>query len=186
MKRLVFSILIVILPLFVLVPSPSCYGHQDITISVLPDSLKVVNKFAFSETAMEYIVFPEGFLYLSNNVFQNVRTLKGIYLPASTEYISDSEFSSNLGVVIYGVEDSYVDEWAHNHGILFFPCEALLAYQVVNLKPCYESNNKTRFTVLIRDKYKTYKCSFSPHSWLIRDMRPKKRRELHPIEEWFP
>ena len=191
MRRL-FVYLIIIVFSFVAVPSAYADSslfldeHECVHLSILPSSLKKVDSQAFSGTAMEYVVFPEGFLYLGDAVFEKVENLKAIYLPSSTEYISDLAFESNENITIYGVEGSYVDDWAKKHKVPFMPWSTLPIISNNRITYNHSKDNEESEKDLFFNRYNVTRYPFNNNFWLIRDMRPQKRSELHPIEEWFP
>lgn len=182
MRMIKISLISVIIILFVSISSLRCETNDN--VSYLPASLKVVDEYAFSETALEYVVFPEGFLCLNNNAFENT-FIKGIYIPQTTRFISENAFGYNTDFTMYGIEDTYADEWAKKHNIPFKICDMMFEInRNIVFKLC-KSLKRTHKSLFL-DEQKVISCSFSPHSWLIRDMKPKKRSELHSIEERFP
>lgn len=88
-------------------------------VYILPSGLLEIEEEAFADTAVQTVIFPEGFLKLDENVFKGAVSLKNIYIPASTEFIAESAFPADAVFAIHGDEKSYARQWAEKHRIAF-------------------------------------------------------------------
>lgn len=99
-----------------LADEPEC--RQNATY-VLPLSLEKIEENAFSDTAVENVIFPDGLVYIGENAFSGDRKLTDVYIPESTKYIAESAFSTDSNLLIHGIKGSYAEEWAKKHKIPF-------------------------------------------------------------------
>ena len=86
---------------------------------VLPLSLQEIEEGAFSGTAVQNVIFPDGFIYVGEDAFSGAEKLVDVYIPKSTKYIADSAFSITPKLVIHGVKGSYAEDWAKEHNVPF-------------------------------------------------------------------
>ena len=132
------------LPASLLTVSPLTFGFCESLTSVsVPDSVCSISSLAFGETTslksidlgkglkfmgdgvfflggLEEISFPDGFRYLSGNVFAQCTSLKTVTFPSSTETIIENAFSgcSNT-LTIRGRAGSVAQTVAESEGITF-------------------------------------------------------------------
>ena len=86
---------------------------------LFPLSLQEIEDEAFSDTAAEEVVFPDGLVYIGENAFSGARKLTDVYIPKSTKYIAESAFSATSNFLIHGIKGSYAEEWAKKHRVPF-------------------------------------------------------------------
>lgn len=144
-----------------------------------PSGLQVVEDEAFSGTAAEEIVFPDGFIYLGENAFEGNSELTDVYIPPSTQYIADTAFPMNSALIIHGVEDSYAQEWAEENNVPFV---------VENIwKPILKTVSIQKigiaflFQIVIPKKIIKIGSRAEDES-----IRPQDRPEMYPIDYSFP
>ena len=132
------------LPNSLLTVSPLTFGFCDSLTSVsVPDSVCSISSLAFGETTalksldlgkglkfmgdgvfflggIEEISFPDGFRYLSGNVFARCTSLRTVTFPSSTETIIENAFSGcPESLVIRGKAGSVAQTVAESEGITF-------------------------------------------------------------------
>ena len=149
-----------------------------------PASLLGIEDEAFSGTSVKTVVFPEGFLYLGSNAFENAKALTDAYISPSTKYISDSAFPLNDALTIHGAKDSYAQDWAEKHKVRFVVEDI---WKALPSEGRFDGVRKNRpdsgFWEIppARDgKYK-HRADAPDES-----KRPQDRPELHPIDYRFP
>ncbi len=156
--------------------------ESDTSVFQLPSALQVVEDEAFSGTAAEAIVFPDGFIYLGENAVEGDSELTDVYIPSTTEYIAGTAFPMNSDLIIHGVEDSYAQKWAEKNNIPFV---------VENIwKPIVDS----RKTVSIQEVGLAFLFQIVIPKKIIKigsraedeSIRPQDRPELYPIDYSFP
>ena len=151
---------------------------------VLPLSLKEIEEEAFSGTAVETVVFPEGFLQIGEKVFENAWHLADVYLPETTEYIADSAFFITPNLTIHGIDGSYTMDWAYHHKIPF------VVHNVWNaiIQSGRTNNSQTDainwafLTIVLLLLFEFFRYSYCE----VRSRRPQDRPELNPIDYRFP
>lgn len=182
------SILIILLFLIILIlPRNDFYGEMilgESSIFVLPESLKSIDDEAFSGTAVNTLIFPDGLLSIGNNAFCNSAYLIDVYIPETTIHIADSAFSGSSRFVIHGIDGSYAKKWAQDHQIPFTTCsiwntsvqQRRIDGRQGTLIERYIQLINTSVFVLIKKRKKD----------IVRSMRPQDRPELNPIDYRFP
>lgn len=173
-----------LLMLIVLFPRVSGYAEQidDTPTFIFPSSLNMIEEEAFAGTPVKNVILPDGFQYIGENAFEGDSALTDIYIPSTTEYIADTAFPMNSDLVIYGVEDSYAQEWAEENNIPF---------AVENIWKPIVDNGKTAsiqevglaflFQIVIPKKIIKIGSRAEDES-----LRPQDRPELYPIDYSFP
>ncbi len=120
-KRIIIALIIflAILPS----PFPTAFADESEVrpqaAFVLPLSLREIEEESFSGTAVQTVVFPEGFLRIGENAFRGALRLTNVYIPYTTRYIADSAFSQTPDLTIHGVRGSYAQKWARKHSVPF-------------------------------------------------------------------
>ena len=90
----------------------SCTGLTMITI---PDSVKGIGTRAFSNcTGLTSVYIPDSVTFINPYAFKDCTKLKSIVIPAAVTFISDHAFDGCDGLVVYGYEGSYAEEFARN------------------------------------------------------------------------
>ena len=117
---------------------------EDGGMFIFPSSLERIEDEAFEGTAVETAVFPEGFVSIGERAFDNACALKDVYIPDTTTYIADSAFSAAADLTIYGLDDSYAEDWAKKHDVLF------VAKNVWNLTALYGRSRSNQIISLDR------------------------------------
>ena len=153
------------------------------TTFIAPASLQRVEKEAFADVATRTVVFQEGFRYLGDEVFKGAFQLKNVYIPKTTAYISDSAFSTNIGVSIHSTVGSYAQRWAKKHQVAF----------VADYTYAFEAERELVITRYYQKAY--FMHTIKPQEEIRiairadnkdRSMRPQDRPELNPIDYRFP
>ena len=150
----------------------------------LPTALQEVEEEAFSGTPVRTVIFPEGFLSVGDRAFQGALRLRDIYIPATTEFISDSAFPVRPGLVIHGVKGSYAEDWAEAHRIPFV---------AENMGKLILDNGRTvsvhgvEFDLFHRTvDSDEADLTVSRSKDVNESKRPQDRPELNPIDYRFP
>ena len=86
---------------------------------VFPSSREKIEESAFFDTAVNTIIFPDGFLWLGENAFGNAKRLTDVYIPGTAEYIAQSAFPKDAAFTIYGIGGSRAEKWAKQRRIPF-------------------------------------------------------------------
>lgn len=151
---------------------------------LLPDSLQIVGDEAFSGTAVETVIFPDGFLQIGERVFDKARHLTDVYIPKTTEYIADSAFPITTNLTIHGIDDSYAKDWAHRHEIPFVIDDIWNVFVLTGISHNTHKKPINQFisTIVLIIIFSFFRsCYFE-----LRSRRPQDRPELYPIEYRFP
>ena len=185
-KRII--ILLAMLLLALLCSLPTSYADEAEADSqatyVFPLSLREIEEDAFSGTAAEAVIFPDGFLHIGENAFSGARKLTDVYIPESTEYIADSAFSVTRDLKIHGIDESYAKEWAERHQIPF------VADDIWNALPRGGSSMDAQGRLMNRQV-----AAVNPEKVIAvhersedekESKRPQDRPELNPIDYRFP
>lgn len=91
-------------------------AHADF---LLPASLIEIGEEAFSGTAAETVIIQDALVEIGDYSFSDMPALSDIWLPQSVTSIGNHTFEGSESVTIHGIFGSYVDFWAHEHGVLF-------------------------------------------------------------------
>lgn len=159
-------------------------GSGEDMVFVFPESIVEIEEGAFEGTSVKKIVFPNGLLSIGDNAFKDTVSLTDVYIPDTTEYISDSAFLNADGLVIYGIKGSYAEAWAQKSHIPFEVCDI---WNVIIENR--QSNDFQRESVATYIKTENPDISIAKHE---RDKaekesgRPQDRPELNPIDYRFP
>ena len=86
---------------------------------VLPDDLTAIEKEAFSGGAFTYVRLPDNAVSIGSRAFANCPHLAYIHIPPQVTGISPDAFDGLEDLTILGVETSYADTFAQEHGITF-------------------------------------------------------------------
>lgn len=183
-KKLILSV--VLFAILLISFGPVHADELEISIQAtftLPLSLQVIEEDAFSDTAAEAIILPEGFQEIGDKVFAEMPKLTDVYIPETIEYISDSAFSSTDKLTIHGIADSYATEWASRHDIPFLVDDV---WNVIILNaPSYSKINLIcRYFDIIMLIALIALCRRG--KYFERNKRPQELPELNPIEYCFP
>lgn len=150
---------------------------------VLPASLRTIEAEAFAETAASIVVLPESTAVIGERAFASIRTLREIHIPQSVQYMADHVFEGSPNLTVFGEANSYAENWAREHDVLFTRAGSgilangkllnLIANEFLLLLPfgCIDP----RLLCLLRRRRNTE-----------RSMRPQDRPELNPIDYRFP
>ena len=84
----------------------------------LPLNLKIIEAEAFSGTVPDIVILQGIVEFIGERAFSDISTLSDIYIPQITEHIADNAFSGT-DVTIHGIEGSFADQWAKEHGFRF-------------------------------------------------------------------
>lgn len=151
---------------------------------ILPGRLETIEDEAFEGIAAGSISFSNSLLSIGERAFANNRYLKNVSIPESVKYIGDHAFDESKNLVIYGLVNSYVAEWADEHDISFVSSENVPDYSKERSKThiaeicillsfiCCDPEMIQRLRKLAKNAG--------------RSMRPQDRPELNPIDYRFP
>lgn len=157
-------------------------GLDTVKVFSFPDSLLVIEEEAFTGTAANIIILPEGFQLICENAFSNVSALKDIYIPDSTTFIADNALPLNSALTIHGVGGSFAEQWADQHEV---------AFNRTNIKTSLAGDEKDADHGKAENVFHVF-ASESPGSGTrhpqaeFRSRRPQDRHELNPIDYKFP
>ena len=152
---------------------------------ILPSSLQEIEEGAFSNTAAEKVVFPDGLVYIGENAFSGVKKLADVYIPETTKYIAESAFSPTTNLMIHGIKGSYAEEWAKKHRVPFVE---------ENIWKLIFDNSKTVSVHELGIDFLYYRTVNPDRIIKIvpraededESKRPQDRPELNPIDYRFP
>ena len=182
MKKIFIALLFVIL--CVLLGFASADVEPENRIFEFPSSLERIEDEAFKGTAIEIVILPEGFLYIGENVFLDVWSLKDVYIPDSVAYIADSALMDADFYTIHGVKGSCAEDWAKQHKVPFIETETLRF--MLNNEPILYGEKTARDVIdEILDSFGPCRTGTKPQK-NDRSLSPKDRPEFHPIDFWFP
>ena len=150
--------------------------------SSLPSSLKLLGEEAFSGTAVETLVLPDGLTHIGQRAFKDVLALADLYIPKSSSEIGDEAIPT--WTVIHGEEGSRAQEWAKEAGIRFVVDDVWHTKATVK-KTQIEPFAVLSFVLLPLDpkllrRFRRCMAAF------LRSMRPQDRAELYVIDYRFP
>ena len=86
---------------------------------VLPGELTAIEKEAFSGGAFRYVKLPDNAVSIGPRAFADCPNLAYIHIPPQVTGISPDAFDGLEDLTILGVETSYADTFAREHGISF-------------------------------------------------------------------
>ena len=118
----------------------------------LPNTLKIINPYAFSETYLDEIIFPEGLTTIKKNAFYNTNIQK-VLLPETVVEIGDNAFPNNrlLTTVSFPAAAKVIPYSC------FANCHALLPFEIpegiTSVEPdafynCYSFNSSIPSTLV--------------------------------------
>ncbi len=185
--KIIHNILVVLLSILLLTHTCAIADgleskHQ--STYIFPISLQEIEEGAFSDTAAENIVFPDGLVYIGEYAFSGAKKLTDVFIPETTKYIADSAFSTTSNLLIHGVKGSYAEDWAKEHKVPFIE-ENIWNLILDNCKIISNQDLATDFL------YKTVNperiIKMVPRSEdENKSKRPQDRPELNPIDYRFP
>lgn len=152
--------------------------------NAFPRALLSIEEEAFSGTALKTVVLPNGFLSIGEQAFENMVSLTDMYIPSTTQNISEMAFSEDSDSLIHGVEDSFVSEWAKTHNVPFVDEEKLrmiLANDYLARAHRASMVSKCQVVIIQKNTQKFNKTNEQNVS-----KRPQDRSELNPIDYRFP
>lgn len=151
---------------------------------LLPDSLQIVGDEAFSGTAVETVIFPDGFLQIGERAFDTARHLTDVYIPKTTEYIADSAFPITSKLTLHGIDGSYAKDWANRHDIPFVVDDIWNVCIARGNSHNTQTNPIYRFiaTIVLIILFSFLRSCY----YELRSRRPQDRPELNPIDYRFP
>ena len=88
---------------------------------ILPASLNLIEKDAFSGCAFRYVKLSENTVEIQKNAFSDCGNLRMIYIPESTRIIDKDAFNNVDHLIMIGKEGSYAETYAKEHGFIFSP-----------------------------------------------------------------
>ena len=150
---------------------------------IFPLSLQEIEEDAFSGTAAEAVIFPDGLLRIGENAFSKARNLTDVYVPESTEYIANCAFSASQNLTIHGIDNSYAKEWAEGHQVPF------VADDIWSMPPKNSSSTSAQGISINRQAAVNPEQMIAVHERSedeAESKRPQDRPELNPIDYRFP
>ena len=151
---------------------------------VLPLSLQEIEEGAFSGTAVQNVIFPDGFIYVGEDAFSGAEKLVDVYIPKSTKYIADSAFSITPKLVIHGVKGSYAEDWAKEHNVPFEKAN-IWRYILHQGQSIHGSELKADILLWTIDPFEPDKTETDTQDD-NKSYRVEDRPEFHPIDYRFP
>ena len=151
---------------------------------VFPLSLQEIEDDAFSGTAAEAVIFPDGFLRIGENAFSEARNLTDVYVPESTEYIANCAFSASQNLTIHGIDGSNAKEWAEEHQVPFVADNIWVAL-IRSGSSLNEQGIPTNHHAAAVNPEKMVAVHERSED-RIESRRPQDRPELNPIDYRFP
>ena len=85
----------------------------------LPASLQAIDDEAFAGTAVQTVFLPDGLIRLGDRSFADIRTLRSVFIPASTKVIGRDAFRGSEEMTICAAEGSYARAYAAANGFRF-------------------------------------------------------------------
>lgn len=128
------------------------YTGTDVDV-VIPDGIRCIANYAFSETLVESVVLPEGLYYIGLYAFYKCNELEYISVPESVISIGTSAIGyTNNGRMesfkVYCYSDSVAMQWASNNSIgyeLIDECEHDYCDWIITVEPdCTSGGEKYR------------------------------------------
>lgn len=150
----------------------------------MPASLLTIEDEAFEGVAVKTVILPDGFLFIGESAFGDSIRLENVYIPESTTYIADSAFSNNASFTIYGIADSYAEDWAKEHDIPFEKTD-IWRHILHQRQQLHGSELKIDVLLWTLDPFepdRTEKDTQDDN----RSYRVEDRPEFHPIDYRFP
>ena len=150
----------------------------------LPASLLVIEDEAFAGTAAQTVILPEGLESIGAGAFEDVPTLKDVYIPNTTTYIADSALTVTPDLTIHGIDNSYAKDWAHEHEIPFVVDDIWTKVVQSGWVPTVrvERTNLYIATIVLIILFEFFRLGY----YEVRSRRPQDRPDLYPIEYRFP
>ena len=185
-KRIIIRLTILLAILLFSLPTTyaSEEGIDSQTTYIFPLSLQELEEDAFSGTAVEVVIFPDGFLHIGENAFSEARKLTDVYIPESTEYIADSAFSITQNLTIHGIDGSNAKEWAEEHQVPFVADNIWVAL-IRSGSSLNEQGIPTNHHAAAVNPEKMVAVHERSED-RIESRRPQDRPELNPIDYRFP
>lgn len=188
MKKKGFLILFVFIVLCILplccIISAKEIDSRSVKPALFPLSLERIEDEAFEGTAFVTVVFPEGLVGIGSRAFDNIQTLKDVYIPETTTYMADSAFLVTPGLTLHGIDESYAKDWACRHEIPFIIEDVWNVIVQWNKSQKAKNDPTNRIVVMIAliILLKLFRLSY----YELRSGRPQDRPELNPIDYRFP
>lgn len=186
MKKAAVSIIAILL-LVLLLSFLSAFAEEASepeSVYRLPLSLLEIEEEAFFGTAAETVILPVGFLRIEENAFDEACHLTDVYIPETTEYIDNSAFCITPDLIIHGIDNSYAEDWAHEHEIPFVVDDIWTKVEKSGWSPTVRiiRTNLYIATIVLIIMFELFKFGY----YEVRSRRPQDRPDLYPIEYRFP
>ena len=118
---------------------------SNLTSITIPKGVAQIGDFAFSEcSSLKSITIPESVKYIGENVFLGCNSLKNITIPVQVTSIGCNAFDK--GIMIYGKNGSYVEDYAKMNGYTFVDLSLVVVPDITNLKAVPVGINKVKVT----------------------------------------
>lgn len=152
MKKLVLCLFILVLT--------STTGYSEF---ILPDSLIIIEEYAFSGTAAEFVKLPENTEIIGKSAFAANRNLRIVYIPNSVTAVGAEAFDNSRVLSFIGFDHSYGEEWAKAQNRRFIILTVIEAYthKRALLFSEQKKNREERLvekTVELYDAYRNVHC----------------------------
>ena len=86
---------------------------------ILPASLTTIEEEAFAGGVFRYVQLPENTRAIRTKAFADCERLKHIYIPEATNTIAADAFDGVEDLTIHGIDGSYAEYYAGEHGYAF-------------------------------------------------------------------
>ncbi len=149
--------------------------------ATVPFSLIRIEDEAFSGTKLRNILLNTQVEYIGNAAFGNNDNLQDVFIYERTSYIGFEAFSKKT--IIHGIEGSYAQQWSEKNGYSFIidnTRKYSISGSLISVLYLYSQFCFFGFDVdtceYRRKRVRAY----------VKNMRPKERVELYPIDYRFP
>lgn len=106
----------------------------------IPSSVTYISFYAFKNcSSLTKVTLPLSVTGINNHAFENCDKLREIIIPSSVQNMGDSVFSGCNNLVIKGFKDSFAEEYAKIHNILFMYINTISSAD--NIIVSYETEN---------------------------------------------
>lgn len=99
----------------------NAFSYTNLTELETPMGISTISAEAFSFCEhLESVIIGSNVTEIEDDAFAFCQSLEAVYIPYSVDYIADNAFSGWFdGLVIYGEEDSYAQQYAEDMGMEF-------------------------------------------------------------------
>ena len=147
----------------------------------LPERLSLIDDHAFEGTAVSTVYLGNAVVYIGDGAFADTPYLQAVYIPESVEFIGSDAFGEASGVTIFGIEGSFAERWAREHGYRFIPFDIWTPVRPSPVPPGAWARYARAFEMSGADR-QTVVCRVDERA----KPAPKDRPEMYPLDYVFP